>query len=130
MFSLSCDYSVEDGYRNLEMLIYAPANYVGVLTKEHWDVFRTEDIEDWTDDGIKFKPGKDRIEGKSDWQVKSYHDSCWRSDGVKRTIREYSEPSERHIIVINTLTYWYQVVEMTEEKQEEFREAVQNRHNT
>ncbi len=39
-FSLSLDYDKEEGYRNLDILIFAPMNYVGVLVRERWTIVK------------------------------------------------------------------------------------------
>lgn len=54
----------ETNNRQLNMALYAPHNYVGVYAA--WSAY-TESLES--------------IAG---WRCASYHDSCWRSDGVER----------------------------------------------
>lgn len=87
-FSLKVDSSgTEEGYRHLEMLIFAPMNYVGVYVRELWDVIPLEDLEySEKDDEYYVKKGKDYIKGASEWKLVAYHDSGWRSDGVHRIL--------------------------------------------
>lgn len=47
----------------VQMLIHAPANYVGVYTRK----------------------------GSGKWKCLAYHDSCWRVDGVERFIFDHRE---------------------------------------
>lgn len=112
-FSLSLDYDKEEGYRNLDILIFAPANYVGVLVRERWTIIPVDELEG--EDGLK--PGCDYREGDSGWLFASYHDSCWTSDGVARTIHKNRDR-------INTLSAgigkWYEPVEMDDELLERF----------
>ena len=49
--------------KQVQMLIHAPANYVGVYIRE----------------------------GERKWDCVSYHDSCWRSDGVERFLFEHRD---------------------------------------
>ncbi len=55
----------------LTMALYAPSNYVGVYVA-------------WADAFTK-------IEDISGWRMASYHDSCWRTDGVERVIGAVEE---------------------------------------
>ncbi len=86
-FSLKIDYSKENGYRYLELLIYAPMNYVGVFVRERWNVIALEDLTD--EDDPEIKPGKDYTSGGQEWKLVVSHDSGWRS-GIDNVIREYS----------------------------------------
>jgi hypothetical protein len=88
----------EDGYRNLNLRIYAPYNYVAVLVKEDWTIILENDI-DYDKD--RLKRGKKYIEGDTGWLIASYHDSCWRS-AVQDVIRAY----ESRLSVIKD-SYWY-----------------------
>lgn len=90
-FSLGIDHEKEEGYRNLEIAIFAPMNYVGVWVRETWNVIPTEDLEyDEASDESFVKAGKDYVQGASEWKRVAYHDSCWR-DGLNRTLEEYQK---------------------------------------
>jgi hypothetical protein len=78
-FSLSVDFDVEDGYRNLELLIFgAGSNYIKVFARLKWNVVPCDALDE--DDGLK--SGCKYTEGITGWILLSDHDSCWRSDGV------------------------------------------------
>lgn len=74
----------EEGYRDLDVLIYAPANYVGVYTRERWNVINESDLGD-DDEGPL--PGKDYEKGESAWTCAAYHDSCW-SEGIEEILKK------------------------------------------
>ena len=59
----------EEGYRHLDLLIYASGNYVGVYHRERWDVIDSDDL--------------------TGWKICAYHDSAWRDDGVGTVLRGY-----------------------------------------
>jgi hypothetical protein len=106
-FRTSIDYDTEDGYRFLDILIYAPANYVGVLARHRWTVIPIDELEG--DDGLK-KGCEYRI-GDSGWRLASYHDTCWTSD-----VGSILRLNERNINAIDTnYPNWYSRVEMTPE---------------
>jgi hypothetical protein len=50
----------------MDMLIHAPYNSVGVYTRK-----------------VKLSPGSEIF---SKWELISFHDSCWRSDGVEQIL--------------------------------------------
>ena len=75
-FSIPVDHSREDGYRQVDLGLYAECNYVSVYARERWDVIALEDLEDEEDGGPK--PGKDYVKGDSGWKLVGSHDSCWR----------------------------------------------------
>jgi len=122
-FSLSLDYDKEEGYRNLDILIFAPMNYVGVLVRERWTIIPVNEIED--EDSLK--PGCDYREGDSGWLFASYHDSCWTSDGVERTIQKNRDRINCLSACIGT---WYEKIEMTPELLERFELLTSGRSST
>ncbi len=77
-FSIPIAYEKEDGYRHLDLALYAECNYVDVYTRERWDVIPLSDIDD---------ASKDYTRGNSGWKFVGSHDSCWRSM-VEDFIRE------------------------------------------
>lgn len=91
-FSLKVDHDKEEGYRTAELVIYGPMNYVGVYSRECWDVIALDDLE-WDEDGQEncIKPGKDYQKGRTEWETFCYHDSCWRTDGIEGFFRKYGE---------------------------------------
>lgn len=98
----------EEGYRNLEMVIFAPGNYVGVWTRETWDVIPEDEL-DVDDDGDTFirKDSPGYRKGKSDWVQRSYHDSGWRNDGVGRVLSENRD----RISTIQAINHWFELVD-------------------
>lgn len=96
------NYEKEEGYRNLEILVWVPSNYIGVFSKETWDLWSPKNIN-----------------GKSDLRIWSYHDSCWR-DGLRRIIFENRER-------LNCLSAMgpnsvYQLVNLSEDDVRKFKE--------
>jgi hypothetical protein len=73
-FSIPVDYDHEDGYRHVDIGLYAEFNYVSVYARERWDVIALEDLEE--DECLK--PGKDYVKGDSGWELIGSHDSEWR----------------------------------------------------
>ena len=73
--STRLDYSTEEGYRYLDLVLYAPYNYVQVWVRRRWTVVAIDDL---NDDGEGLKPGKDYTEGASEWTCIGDHDSGWR----------------------------------------------------
>src|ERR1700722_7192684 len=68
-FSLALNYEIEDGYRNLHILIFGGGyNYIGVYAKADWTV---SDGERGTDAFVYTK-------GETPFVLYGYHDSCWR----------------------------------------------------
>ncbi len=80
----------EEGYRHLDLLIYASGNYVGVYHRERWNVIDSDDLTyDPMTDETYIKPGKDYAKGDTGWKICAYHDSAWRDDGVGTVLRGY-----------------------------------------
>ena len=102
-FSLRTNYDVEMGYRHLDLLIYAPMNYVQVWIRERWIVIPLEDLEDADDGGTVVKKGKAYIDGKSEWIKIGDHDSCW-PDAVRGIL------SDKRITGFSGLDSWYSVI--------------------
>lgn len=73
-FSLSTNYDVEEGYRNLDIFIYGGgSNYISVYARTDWNVIRNE----WSN-GDTLDKGRDYIKGQTPWILYGHHDSCWR----------------------------------------------------
>lgn len=87
-------------YPHAQLLLFAPANYVGVYYRES----KTRD---------EYGP----------WQHLSYHDSCWRDDGVDRFIARYEDRVATlgwHDGICNNK--WYSKREISPEFAQELRE--------
>ena len=97
-FKTQPDYNVEEGYRYLELVIYAPFNYVQVWFRTSWIVVPLEE---------KFvKSGKEAYqEGTSEWKCVADHDNCWR-DGVRQILRE------NKLSTFDGLQRWFEVVDV------------------
>lgn len=94
----------EEGYRNLEVVIYAPMNYVQVWTRETADVISHEDMEyDEAQDEYFVKKGKDYVKSATPWKCVADHDSAWRS-GLENIFREYN------LICFSGPNPWFTVV--------------------
>lgn len=95
---LNCVDLTEDCfYPVLQILLYSESNYTGVYT-------RTFDVH-----GL--------VKKKGEYDVISYHDSCWKTDGVERILYEFSEK----IICLSGLSYWYESVEIDEDSKNTLR---------
>lgn len=105
-FNLRCDYDKEEGYRHLDLLIYGRMNYVGVYARERWDVISIDDLDG--EDQIKL--GCDYTKGSTDWQIESYHDSCWTS-GVENILMQ----NKHKILTLGCVDNWYEIVNLSEE---------------
>lgn len=123
-FRLPTNYDKEEGYRHVELLLYAPGNYVAVVSREHWTVIPREALDYDEENEEEFiKQGYDYEEGYGEWRRWSYHDSCWRTDGVDRFLHEY----ENRLQGLNGLGEWYQTVELSSEQVEEIMGVVRAR---
>ena len=104
-FSLTLDYDKEEGYRTLEVVLYASHNYVNVYTRETWDVIPLEDLEyNEEDDESYVKKGKDYQKGKSPWTLVVSHDSGWTS-GVGEILQD------RRINTLKSVAAFYKLVD-------------------
>jgi len=99
----------EKGDFFVELLLYAPGNYVGVYTREA-------------------KLGRKIVFGK--WKCLSYHDSCWRTDGVGNffsSLREDQYVSLPPICIqdngVQKLSEGLDVIELSERDIEELNQA-------
>lgn len=89
-FRMYVEHEKEEGYRYLDLLIYGPANYVGIYERTRWDVIPQEDLTyDEESDEYLIKEGKSYNKGTSPWALKGYHDSGWR-DAIRRVLREHA----------------------------------------
>lgn len=80
------------GYWDLEMVIYAPANYVAVWYRECWDYIKDDDLEynEDTDEEFVKEGAEGYIKGAGPWLCEGYHDSCWR-DAVETVLKKYED---------------------------------------
>lgn len=109
-FSLNLDYAKEEGYRNLMIIVWPRTNYVAVFTQESWTLWEPkEDV------------------GVSELKRWSYHDSCWRSDGIDRIIFEYREKINC-VSGRNTSTArFYSLVKLTPNQIAQYNELINRR---
>jgi hypothetical protein len=107
-FSTRLDYNKEEGYRYLDLVLYAPHNYVQVWVRSSWNVIALEDL---NDDGEGLKPGKDYTEGESQWECIGDHDSGWRE-----SVREFLYKNRAEILGFSSAAVfgeWYKVVDFS-----------------
>jgi hypothetical protein len=116
------NYAGEDGYRHLHIRIYGPMNYVAVMIKEDWTIIHESYMDPNADDGLR--PGKDYLEGNTGWMLASYHDSCWRTDGVESILYTY-EPRLGGIDTLND--GWYKKTALTEVERQEIQDTIRER---
>lgn len=91
----------EEGHRVLQVLFYAPSNYVAVLSR-----FEDEHKPP------HFRPG--------DWKLEGYHDVCW-TDSFRTLLDRHWDD-----IVGNDVGQAYQVVGLREEDQEYLRKLIRD----
>lgn len=97
-FATRIDHAKEEGYRYLDVSLFAAGNYVQVCVRKRWNVIPLDDLiygEDGECSGVK--PGKDYVKGASSWTEVANHDSCWR-EGIERILRDH----EDEIILLRT----------------------------
>jgi hypothetical protein len=108
-FSVPIDTEKEEGYRYLDLAIYAPMNYVQVWTRDAWNVIPLDELAYEDDDGEAFviagSPGY--REGASVWKLLADHDSCWR-DGVRSLLQQH-----RNKLSSFSGAKWFTVVPVT-----------------
>ena len=115
-FKTNIDYDKENGYRFVEVVIYAPMNYVQVWVRNTWNVIPLEDLEDGDDGDTYVKKGKSYIEGASAWEKIADHDSCW-PDGVDRVLKgDFGELSTFDGVALGPDGGWYKIVDFSELK--------------
>jgi len=114
-FKTATDYDTEEGYRFVDLVIYAPMNYVQVWVKKSWDVIPTDDLE--YEDGESFiKKGKSYIKGSDPWTKIADHDSCW-TEGVDQVLKgEFGKVTTLDNIHSD---HWYEIVEFSSLKTDE-----------
>lgn len=117
-FAATCDYATEDGYRYLDLLVFAEANYVGVYFQRTWNVRPV----------LKLPPNQeggygDYTTGASEWIFLCYHDSCW-PEGVERFLLD----NEQEIACLGGLNDWFDIVTLEKEVVAKLRQARLRRH--
>jgi len=94
-------------YPNVQLLIYAASNYVGVYYRE------SQTCDDY-----------------GEWQHLSCHDSCWKDDGVGHFIRLYKDritTLDWHDGICNNM--WYSKQEISQELAEHLRKVTKQARN-
>ena len=105
-FSLSA--TKEEEFPHVELLIWGEMNYVGVWIRV-------------------VGGGKTEVDGGPDWYPISYHDSCWKYDGVERFIQLASDK-------LNTIfslgsSDWYYTITITDSLREKLNKTRKARYN-
>ena len=123
-FSLETDYERfhDPSYHNMELVFWRPANYTLVAARkqitaiEHCDIeLDNHDCEAWVPDAT-VREGCAYTEAYSEYSMFSYHDSCWRNDGVG-TVVKYLENDD----YVGFGMHEYELVDVTPEMEEKFR---------
>lgn len=120
-FNASIDYDNEDGFRHVDILLYALTNYVQVWMRKRWDVIKLEDMEDagGDDDEMVPKKGKDYTKGSSEWELVTDHDSCWR-DGIRNIL----DKNRKDISGFDNISgEWYKIIPVPKELAELYDSA-------
>ncbi len=112
----------EGGHRNVDLLLYADANYVGVYERERWSIRPID---------------RQYTEGFNGWVCLGYHDSCW-TESVHRFLqsrnpnKEFRHPEDQHLRSIHGLEglgSWYTLAPIGEILEQELRESRQEKRN-
>lgn len=87
-FRTTVDYNKEEGYRYLDLVIFAPHNYVQVWIRSSWNVIPQDELvyDEDLDDTVIARFSEGYRSGSSGWELIHNHDSCWR-DGVRNVIQ-------------------------------------------
>lgn len=120
-FRRRIDHDKEDGYRYLDLLLFAPTNYVQVWTRSRANTISLEDMEE--DDGEMVpKDGKDYESTKTEWEMHSDHDSCWR-DAVGQVLWDNRES----IAGFDSINGWAKVIPVPPELGELYKKERKKR---
>lgn len=109
-FNLHIDYNAETGYRHLDLLIYAPHNYVGVYARERGTVISVADLEETFDFELVPTSGKNYSNFQDDWKCYGYHDSGWVE--CVDTILDHYEKKIYSINILRAGNNFYQIVDV------------------
>lgn len=120
-FHLKVNYEKEEGYRYLDVVIWAPTNYIAVFSKERWCVISPDDIDSEND---CLMPGKDYTQGETDLECHTYHSSCWASDGIHRILFE----RRNALSGICTSDSFYKVEKISEEQQKNLKSIINRKY--
>lgn len=101
-FRIPINYDKEDGYRQFDLLVYGPMNYVGVYIRERSHVAPLDK------DG---EVSEEYVKTVGEWKCVGYHDSCWR-DSIKQEIHRRGNDLQTFDGVIGR---WYDSVSVPEE---------------
>lgn len=88
-FNIQIDHTKESGYRQVDLVLYAPYNYVDVYSRERWNVIPLEHLEDDGEGDTFVKAGKDYVNDFPPWKCLGSHDSGWRGF-VDNFLEEYA----------------------------------------
>jgi len=108
-FAIPTKHDVEDGYRHRHLLLFGEGRYIGVYTREEWNVrpFNTLEYE----------------KGQGKWEVITYHDSCWR-DGVKDFLNN-------NLITVGKVgNRWFEIIDIDESLSAELKLARKKKYET
>lgn len=123
-FRTRVDFDREEGYRHIDLRLWAPGNYVAVLARRRWNVIAQQDLE-WDDDreDTVIRRGADYTEGASQWYLLSYHDSGWRG-----ALQSFLVAHEREINRFGGVGGWSEVIELSDADVELAEEVIRGRH--
>lgn len=113
-FSLTLNYDVEEGHRNLDILIFGGgSNYISVYARTDWNVIRNE----WSADDDTLESGRDYVKGQTPWLLYGCHESCWRD-----AVHDLLWKNRQRITSIDTLfnnSGWWTSVPVSKDFQNE-----------
>ena len=134
-FHTPIDHDREGGYRYIDLLLYADANYTGVYVRDRWNVWGVQEEPECECDCVAAEARDVPIvNGESEWRCLAYHDSCW-TEGVERFLCDWKPADgpapansvqgifDRRLDGLKGLGRWYQIVEVDKTMQAELATA-------
>ncbi len=111
-FPLPLNHDVEEGYRDLDILIYGPMNYVQVYVRKRQNTVLLTDLVCDVEGESSLKPGASYTKTEEPWVKVADHDSCW-TEGVEDVLRENAKAINHITTYFNDS--WWKVVPVASE---------------
>jgi hypothetical protein len=125
-FNLHIDHTKEEGYRHLEIALYADANYVKVFVRDDWKVIPVGGL-DWNVEEQRnfIRKGEKYTSGVAPWKILCDHDSVWRT-----TVSDILfENRDRLAYVEDHLQRFYSLIPLSEFLKGKFADPVKGIRN-
>jgi hypothetical protein len=115
-----------EGYAQKTLVLYAPTNYVQVLTRQEWEMISEEALDDESGDLL---PGWDYETSATEWTKLADHDSGWREGvaefvgGLENAFSFRESPGDR--FREDPGVSWYAMVHVPEEARCRFKKFLE-----